>query len=45
MSMYYFLNAVYEGNQNSPSFAEAAYVQRVMDAALRSDESGRDERV
>jgi predicted dehydrogenase len=45
MSMYHFLNAVYEGKQNSPSFAEAAYVQRVMDAALRSDETGRDEPV
>ena len=45
MSMYHFLNAVYTGKQNSPSFAEAAYIQRVMDAALRSDKSGRDERV
>ena len=45
MSMYHFLNAVHEGKQNSPSFAEAAYVQRVMVAALRSDESGRDEQV
>lgn len=45
MSMYHFLNAVYEGKQNSPSFAEAAYIQRVMDAALRSDKSGRDEQV
>ena len=45
MSMYHFLNAVYTGKQNAPSFADAAYVQRVMDAALRSDESGRDERV
>lgn len=42
MSMYHFLNAVYEGKQNSPSFAEAAYIQRVMDAALRSDQTGRD---
>lgn len=45
MSMYHFLNAVYEGKQNSPSFADAAYIQRVMDAALRSDETGRDEHV
>ena len=45
MSMYHFLNAVYEGKQNAPSFADAAYIQRVMDAALRSDASGRDERV
>ncbi len=45
MSMYHFLNAVYEGKQNAPSFADAAYIQRVMDAALRSDKTGRDERV
>ena len=45
MSMYHFLNAVHEGKQNSPSFADAAYIQRVMDAALRSDEAGRDELV
>jgi len=45
MSMYYFLNAVYEGKQNAPSFAHAAYIQRVMDAALRSDETGREETV
>ena len=45
MSMYHFLNAVYKGEQNSPSFAEAAYIQRVMNAALRSDKSGRDEPV
>ncbi len=40
MSMYHFLNAVYEEKQNSPTFAHAAYVQRVMEAALRSDECG-----
>ena len=45
MSMYHFLNAVYEGKQNTPSFADAAYIQRIMDAALRSDESGREETV
>ena len=40
MSMYRFLNAVYTGEQNAPSFADALYVQRVMDAALRSAETG-----
>ena len=39
MSMYHFLDALHKGRQNSPSFAEAAYIQRVMDAAYRSDES------
>ena len=45
MSMYQFLNAVYTGKQNEPSFAHAAYVQRIMDAALRSDKTGREELV
>ncbi|MBE6701867.1 MAG: Gfo/Idh/MocA family oxidoreductase [Ruminococcaceae bacterium] len=45
MSMYTFLNAVYLGKQASPTFAEAAYVQRVMDAALRSDQSGEERQV
>jgi predicted dehydrogenase len=45
MSMYHFLNAVYEGRQNSPSFEEAAYVQRVMEAALRSADTAREELV
>lgn len=45
MSMYHFLWAVYTGQQNSPTFGEAAYVQRVMDAALRSAASGREETV
>lgn len=40
MSMYHFLNAVYEGKQNEPSFAHAAYIQLLMDAALRSAGSG-----
>ena len=40
MSMYDFLNAVYTEQQNSPSFTEALAVQRVMDAALRSDAEG-----
>ncbi len=45
MSMYHFLNAVYTGKQNDPSFTHAAYIQRVMDAALRSDQTGREEQV
>ncbi len=40
MSMYHFLHAVYTGKQNAPSFADALYVQRIMDAALRSAETG-----
>ena len=36
MSMYHFLNAVYTGAQNAPSFSDAAYVQHVMDTALAS---------
>lgn len=42
MSMYHFLAAVYENKQNAPDFAHAAYIQRIMEAALRSDESGRE---
>ena len=42
MSMYHFLNAVYTGTQNAPSFADAAYIQRIMDAALRSDACGQE---
>ena len=38
MSMYHFLNAVYEGKQNAPSFADACYIQRVMHAAMESAE-------
>lgn len=45
MSMYHFLNAVYEGKQNAPDFAQGLYVQRIMTAALRSDKSGKEERV
>ena len=40
MSMYHFLNAVYTETQNAPSFADALYVQQIMDAALRSAKSG-----
>ena len=42
MSMYHFLNAVYTGEQNAPSFADALYVQRIMDAALRSAKTGKE---
>ena len=45
MSMYAFLNAVYTGKQNAPSFAHGAYVQRVMEAAMLSAESGRERQV
>ena len=36
MSMYHFLNAVYEGKQNAPSFADACYIQKVMQAAMEA---------
>lgn len=36
-SMHGFLSAVAEGKEFSPSFADGLYVQRVMDAAYRSD--------
>lgn len=42
MSMYRFLDAVYTGKQNAPSFADALYVQRIMDAALLSAETGKE---
>lgn len=42
MSMYRFLNAVYTGEQNSPSFEDAAYIQLLMDAALRSAKEGKE---
>jgi len=45
MSMYAFLNAVYTGKQNAPSFADGTYVQRVMEAAMRSAAEGRERRV
>ena len=37
-SMYQFLSSVYDGQQRSPSFADGAYVQAVMEAAYRSSE-------
>ena len=45
MSMYAFLNAVYTGKQNAPSFADGTYVQRVMESAMRSAAEGRERRV
>lgn len=38
--MHAFLSAVADGRPFSPSLAEGAYVQRVMDAAYRSDRNG-----
>ncbi|MBO5326508.1 MAG: hypothetical protein J6A84_00125, partial [Clostridia bacterium] len=45
MSMYDFLNAVYTGKQNAPSFADGAYVQRVMEAAMLSAADRRERQV
>lgn len=42
MGMYSFLDSVYRGTQAEPSFTHGAYVQRVMDAALRSDAAGKE---
>ena len=39
-SMYAFLNAVHTGAPTDPSFEHGAYVQRIMDAAYRSDAAG-----
>ena len=39
-SMYSFLNALHTGKPASPTFADGAYVQRVMEAAYRSDREG-----
>lgn len=44
-SMYNFLSAVSEGRQPVPSFDDAAHIQAVMEAAYRSDESGKREKV
>ena len=41
--MYAYLSAVYKNKPFSPGFADGAYVNRVMEAAYRSDESGREE--
>lgn len=40
-SVYAFLNDIYSGNEGAPSFAEGAYIQRVMDCAYRSDAENR----
>lgn len=42
MSMYAFLNAIHTGKQNAPTFADGAYVQRVMEAAMCSAAEGRE---
>ena len=44
-SMYSFLSAVQEGRQASPSFADAAHVQRVMEAAYAADRLGTWEKI
>lgn len=44
-SMYSYLSAVNEKKAFTPSFSDGAYVNRVMEAAYRSDESGLEERV
>ena len=36
-SMYSFLNAVHTGTPAAPTFADGAYVQKIMEAAYRSD--------
>lgn len=41
MSMGRFLQAVYNGTEVSPDFTDAAYVQYLMELALRSDREGR----
>ena len=40
MSMYHFLDAVYTGKQKAPDFTDGAYVQHLMDLAMRSDADG-----
>ncbi len=40
-----YLTAVARGTDCSPSFADGAYVQRVLEAALESDRSGREVRL
>ncbi len=42
-SMYSFLNAVHHKIPTNPSFEDGAYVQRIMEAAYRSDLSGKSE--
>ena len=38
-SMYNFLDHVYRGEQASPSFAESAYIQKIMEACYQSAEN------
>ena len=38
-SMYSFLDAVHNKKETSPSFSDGAYIQRIMEAAYRSDET------
>lgn len=45
MGMYSFLNSVYLGKQAAPTFADGAYVQRVMEAALLSGTEGKERQV
>ncbi|MBE6613473.1 MAG: Gfo/Idh/MocA family oxidoreductase [Ruminococcaceae bacterium] len=42
-SMYAFLDAVHRGAPTNPSFDDGAYIQRIMEAAYRSDKSGKAE--
>lgn len=40
-SMYSFLNSVYTNAAPCPSFEDGAYIQQIMEAAYRSDKSGK----
>lgn len=42
MSLYHFLDAVYTGVQNAPTFEDAAYVQYLMELALASAKDGKE---
>ena len=42
-SMYSFLSSVATGVPSAPTFADGAYVQRVMEAAYRSNRTGKAE--
>ena len=39
-NMYAFLNAVHTGTPTAPTFADGAYVQKIMEAAYRADRTG-----
>lgn len=45
MGMYSFLNSVYLGKQAAPTFADGAYVQRIIEAALLSEDEGKERQV